>query len=667
VDRTVEQLATENVPAAFAAEPALSEAEAFRRAGDEAHALPIYIDLARTYEVPPAKLSASIARCYEHLGSYQDAISWLIRVVDATDSFLAWSSAGATLARLTKHAPARARAHCRVAVTGSYNVSQFAKMLPLATLRLGVGVTSFESLYGQYQQDLLDRRSSLYRSKPHQIVLAVHEGAVKLPENSDSPAVDVEAESARWKRLWDAVGDYSAATIIQHNFAPRPESVFGNLASGLPGSRYAMLHALNHILAQSAPGHVSIVDCERLSANFGRARWFDDRYWLRSKQAVALDALPLLARQSAAVIASRTGLSRKCLVLDLDNTLWGGIIGEDGINGIHLGGDGSGEAFVAFQDYLLALKDRGVLLAIASKNNEADAREVFERHPEMHIRLNDISAFVVNWDDKPANLRRIAARLGIALDALVLVDDNPAERQMVRRLAPDVDIVSLPPDPSGYRRALADYLGFEPVAVTLEDRMRTTQYRARAAAHQLASSAADIESFLSELRMEATVAPFDDLRFSRIAQLCGKTNQFNLTTRRHSPAALRDFMANPSYVTRYLELRDRLTDHGLVALAIAEIQPDALDIDTFLMSCRVIGRTVEEHLLAELSRSAARLGLSTLRGTYVPTAKNGIVRDLYRRFGFQRLSGGDDGATCWEYDLRALGPITSKFIAESQA
>jgi len=313
---------------------------------------------------------------------------------------------------------------------------------------------------------------------------------------------------------------------------------------------------------------------------------------------------------------------------------------------------------------VLELKQRGVILAVASKNNEADAREVFERHPEMRLGLEDLAVFAVNWEDKPANLRRIAQALDVGLDALVLADDNPAERQIVRRLVPEVDVLALPADPSDFRRALAGYLGFESIAITGEDRQRTAQYRARAAAAELASSAADIESFYRDLRMEAVVAPFDELHLARIAQLVGKTNQFNLTTRRHDAPTLRRFTDDPAYITRYLRLSDRFADHGLVALAIARIDGDTAEIDTLLMSCRVIGRTVEDHLLMHICRAAQNAGATRLRGTYLPSAKNQLVADLYQRLGFRLLEETPGGATRWEYDLAQRGPILNEFIAE---
>src|SRR5690606_25928420 len=338
-----------------------------------------------------------------------------------------------------------------------------------------------ESHYGQYQQDIIDPNSGLYAFKPNFVILAVHNGEVRLPAYTEDHEKAVEAEVARWTQLWRTVQERSGARGIQHNFVLDTDVPMGHLGSRLPGSRYMMTQKLNQRLGEAAGANVSIVDCERLAGTIGKNRWFDPKYWHLSKQAVSLDALPLLAKHTAAVLAADLGLSKKCLVLDLDNTLWGGIIGEDGLAGIKLGqGSPIGEAYVAFQEYILELKRKGVILAVNSKNNDADAREVFEKHPEMRIKLDDISMFVANWEPKPQNIQRIAQTLNIGIDSLVFVDDNPAERQAMRQFQPEVDVIVLPTDPSQYVRALSNYLLFETSSFTKEDAARAEQYRARA-------------------------------------------------------------------------------------------------------------------------------------------------------------------------------------------
>jgi FkbH-like protein len=298
---------------------------------------------------------------------------------------------------------------------------------------------------------------------------------------------------------------------------------------------------------------------------------------------------------------------------------------------------------------------------VVSKNNAADAREPFEKHPDMRLRLGDIACFSAGWDAKPDSVRAVARELGIGLDALLFVDDNPAERHAVRAALPDVDVLVLPEDPAYYVRALSRYLLLEPAAFTAEDAARTSQYQARAEAAALEAASGSMPEFLRSLRMRATLRPFDELDLPRIEQLIGKTNQFNLTTRRHALPRLRQFLATAGSVAFSVRLRDRFTDHGLVGVLIAVPDGDALDIDTWLMSCRVIGRTVEEAMLGELLRRARALGYNVVSGTYAPTAKNELVRDLYSRLGFE-AAGGDGGSTRWRYDLRRVDDTKTQYI-----
>jgi FkbH-like protein len=629
--------------------------------GGPTQAIEAYLVEAAGMEIPPPSLCLKLARSYERLGDYANACRWALAVVDGGHDFTSWQGAAALVQRCSpKKAPAMLRS-AKVALTGSYTTTYMRAMLELAARRLGIALEIYESHYGQYRQEIFDVQSRMYAFAPDFIVLAMHEGELSLPEYSASPQEEVELELRRWTTLWQAIAERSKARVIQHNFAVPCEAPLGHLGARLPGSCYMMTHALNARLGERAGGAVSIVDCDRLSALFGKQAWFDPRYWYLGKQAVALGALPLLAQHTVAVIAADLGLSRKCLLLDLDNTLWGGVIGEDGLSGIKLGNGPHGEAFVALQDYILKLKNKGVILAVCSKNNDADAREPFEKHPDMRIRLEDIAMFVANWQPKPDNIRMIAETLNIGLDAMVLLDDNPVEREVVRRFIPEVDVIPLPADPAQYTRALSQYLLFETSSFTSEDMQRTDQYRARARISELEASAASIEDFYRSLKMRAVVAPFDEFHLPRIVQLVGKTNQFNLTTRRHGMSQLRAFMADPGCVHLFLRLRDRFTDHGLVSVIIALRQGDTLDIDTWLMSCRVIGRTVEAEMLKHLCRRAEQLSCTSIRGTYIPTAKNIMVKEIFGEFGFV-LVADDGGTTTWIYELPAKGQIENEFI-----
>lgn len=622
------------------------------------------LEAVRAHEVPPGDLCLKVAKSHLAAGDPAEALAWLHAVTRAEDSFLAWQGAAKLLPEVAGAGTPRRTA--RVALLGSYTTDQFGPMLQLACDALGIEVELYSGGYDQYRQEILDERSGLYAFEPTHVVLAVHEGAAELPELAEEPEATVEHEAGRWQSLWTRIGERTTARVVQHTFAVRHDPVLGHLATRLPGSREALLRRLNAVLGRVAGNEVALVDCDRLASTWGKDRWFDDRYWFLAKQAVSLEALPLLARHTAAVIAAELGLSRKCLVLDLDNTLWGGVVGEDGLAGIRLGDGAEGEAYVAFQERILELKRKGIVLAIASKNDESEARSVFVDHPEMRIREDDIACFAANWDTKVDNIRWIAETLDLGLDSLVYVDDNPAERAIVRRFLPEVDVLRLPDDPALYGRALAEYLHFETATLSREDAARAEHYRARAKAAARRLELGDLEDFLRDLEMTAKIAPFDDVRLPRIVQLIGKTNQFNLTTRRHSLARVRELMAEPGAVHLFLELRDRFTDHGLVGVLIAVQREDAMEVDTFLLSCRVIGRRAEHAMLEQFAIRAREAGCNRLLGIYSPTAKNGLVRDLYPSLGFERV--GSDGETMvWEYNLDSGIPESTLIAVEEVA
>ncbi len=620
-----------------------------------------------TGPVPAPADCLVLAKAYEKRGDQQRAAGWACAATDTTDDFGAWLSASRIIKRCRPFLAARAQ-HARVAVLGSYTTTQLTSLLPLAAARAGLDIDVFETDYGQYRIDLLTDDSAVVAFRPDVVVLAVHEAEVSLPAFSDEPEAAVARELSRWTSLWQQIADRTGAHIVQHTFAIPPEVGLGHLAASTPGSRYAMLHRLNARLGEVASGRVSLVDCDRLAAVAGKYVWFDARYYHLAKQAVGLNAVPLLARHTGAVIAARLGLAKKCLVLDLDNTLWGGILGEVGFSGIAVGSGPVGEAYTAFQRYILALKDRGVILAICSKNDEAAVREVFTRHPDMSIRLEHIAMLAASWEDKPAAIRRIAATLGIGLDSLVFVDDNPAEREAVRQLVPEVDVVPLPADPAGYVKALSSYPFFETAALTAEDRARTQQYKARADISAGQQVAETLEDFLLGLDMQMRVTVVDETNAARVAQLINKTNQFNVTTRRRSEAQVRALIDDDGHVTQVVRLRDRFADHGIIGVLLARRSgADVLDVDTWLLSCRVLGRGVEDEMMQLLIAEAEREDVRVIRGTYVPSARNSQVADLFSRLGFvQTETGEQDGTTHWVLHLPAGRPATPGHILVEQ-
>ena len=399
-------------------------------------------------------------------------------------------------------------------------------------------------------------------------------------------------------------------------------------------------------------------DVDSLGVVGWSAGWTDDRLFFHAKLPCAPDFLIEYGYNLASLLAAQMGLAKKCLVLDLDNTLWGGVIGDDGLGGIRLGqGGAEGEAFVAFQHFVKSLKERGVILAVCSKNEEYNAKEAFEKHTEMVLRLDDISCFVANWNDKAANLREIARRLNIGLNSLVFADDNPAERGLVRQLVPEVAVPELPDDPAGYIEAIARHRYFQTTAIGKEDFQRSQYYLANAAREEaqqgLSGGSANVDDYLRSLGMVAKIGPVTDMSLERTAQLINKSNQFNLTTRRRSAADVMALMQDPAWVTRTISLADRFGDNGLISVVLAKIDDETLEIDTWLMSCRVLKRGVEALVHNHCCRVARSLGLKRLRGTYIPTAKKErcFVRDLYPNLGFTPTNGEADGPTVWEYKL----------------
>jgi FkbH-like protein len=346
-------------------------------------------------------------------------------------------------------------------------------------------------------------------------------------------------------------------------------------------------------------------------------------------------------------------------VLDLDNTLWGGVIGDDGVDGLVLGqGSALGEAFVAFQEYARELSRRGIILAVCSKNDAANAIEPFDKHPEMVLKRSDIASFVANWSDKVHNVRTIANELNIGLDSLVFVDDNPYERNLVREQLPVVAVPELPDDPARFPRALADAGYFEGLTVTEEDRARSAQYQYNRQRDELKASATDLQSFLRGMQMDLIYKSLDQLSLQRTVQLINKTNQFNLTTRRYSEDDILAVMCDQRAFGLQLRLVDRFGDNGIICVVIGRMQDeDALLLDTWLMSCRVLGRQVEPATLKLVAEHARKLGAKRLVGEYLPTKKNGMVRDHYARLGFTVVSTDATGGNRNVLELDSFVPI----------
>lgn len=559
----------------------------------------------------------------------------------------------------------------KVAVLGKYNFDTLISAIRVSLMAKGFIPEIYQSGYGLMEQEIIDPKSDFYGFKPDIALLVTGYRDVKeFPEHGADPATVnkmVDREAAKYASLWKTITDRMPCHILQNNIDIPVERPFGELEAKYPWAKTNYLRRINLKLGELAPGYVSILDIDHLSSKIGKRLWFDERFYYHSKDGFAFDCMPEYADLFALLVSAVKGASKKCLVLDLDNTLWGGAIGDEGIENIRFGqGSGDGEAYLEFARYIDALRRRGVVLAVCSKNDEETAREPFLKLEEMPIKLEDISVFMANWDDKATNIKRIAQKLNIGLDYLVFVDNDPIERELVKRFLPMVSVTELPDDPSLYKRALYDGHYFEMTEFSKEDRERSKYYRAQEGFDAEKEGAPDIATFLQSLNMKLTVSAFNDIDLGRITQLVNKTNQFNLTTRRYSEAEIRSVMKDSEYVTVSARLKDKFGDHGLISVFIGRIaEGSILEIDTWVMSCRVFSRKVEDNLFDHVLNVIRRRGISFVRGAYIPTKKNAIVKDLYSNFDFILRETEKNGTTHWELDLNTLRKTYGKMEVNS--
>jgi FkbH-like protein len=554
----------------------------------------------------------------------------------------------------------------RLAIVGGPTTLQLRQLVELFLAAEGIPAVIFEGGYGLFRQEILNPGSALDAFKPDLLFLAV--GARDLAR---FPAIDASsaeadrvatAELSGWSSLWEIARSRWNATVIQNNFEIEPERVWGHFSLRHAASRASYLQRLNRGLAEQAPSFVILHDVNGLVAEAGAGSWFDPRFYYEFKMPCGADCLPVYAYSVVSLLRAARGRSKKVVAVDLDNALWGGVVGDVGAGGIQLGqGSGEGEAYVAFQTFLKELSQRGIVLAVCSKNDPDKAREPFERRPDMVLKLSDVACFAANWDNKADSLRRIADELNLKLDAFVFVDDNPAERALVRRFLPEVAVPDLPEDPAGYIQAVARYRYFETTSFTREDAARTRLYAEDSHRRELAASSADLNSFLESLKMRIKVEPIHELNIERATQLVNKSNQFNLTTRRYAVAEIRAIAADTKWRTLTFSLRDNLGDNGLVSVLLVHKRGDEISVDTWVMSCRVLQRGVEQFVRNELVDLASEERCAWICGSYLPTANNGLVSNLYADLGFT-AAGPDHGQTLWRLGIAEGVPALSHFI-----
>jgi FkbH-like protein len=543
----------------------------------------------------------------------------------------------------------------KLAILSSSTTSYVVPAISAAAPRHGVFADIYVGDYGQTAQEIYGENTGLQAFAPDVVLLSLDFRALALEHSVialDTTRVDAAAQQIRW--LAEGIATRLNATVIIQNLVEPADPWAGHIDRRAGGSQFAMLRELNARVDQIATDLNGIVlDVDRLASLVGKAAWADRSQWYMAKLPFALDLTPLYADHVARLLGAIRGKARKCLVLDLDNTCWGGVIGDDGLDGIRIGqGSGEGEAFLAVQHYALDLKRRGVVLAVCSKNDEANALLPFDRHDEMALKRDDIAVFVANWDDKATNLKLIAQTLNIGTDALLFLDDNPAERARVRQMLPEVAVPEVGDDPALYPLAIAHSGWFETVSLTADDARRPEQYRANAVRAQTAQKLGNLDEYLQSLEMVCTMRPFDGQGRARIAQLINKSNQFNLTTNRYTEAEVAALEADPAIFTLQVRLSDKFGDNGMIAVAVFRPEgDDSWACDSWLMSCRVLGRRVEEATLQAVVEAARQSGIRRLIGRYIPSPKNGMVSDHFQKLGFARVSIATDGASAWSMNI----------------
>lgn len=546
----------------------------------------------------------------------------------------------------------------RIAVLGGSTTHDIIRMLELFLLNYGIEPEFYESEYAQYWQDAMFDNEELVQFHPDLIyVHTTGRNITFFPDMEDSlQGIEdkLEAQMNHFRAMWEKLENTYHCPVIQNNFEFPFYRILGNRDGYDPHGKTAFIQRLNMEFARYAAQqeHFYIYDIQYESAAFGLDRWTDPSYWHMYKYAMSMQAIPDFAFHLSHIIKAVFGKNKKAFVLDLDNTLWGGIVGDDGPENLEIGQETSmGQVYQEFQGYLKEHKKIGVLLNVDSKNEEENALAGL-KHPEGILKPEDFIVIKANWLPKSQNLTEIASELNIGRDALVFVDDNPAEREIIRQHVPETAVPEMTDgdqvNPDQFIRILDKNAYFEVVTLSEDDKHRNEMYKANAMRKEQEESFGNYSDFLKSLEMEAVIREFEPVYYSRIAQLTNKSNQFNLTTKRMTQAEVEQMAQDPGYITLYGKLKDKFGDNGVVSLVIGKKNGDTLELILWLMSCRVLKRDMEQAMLDTLVLQSRESGIRKLHGYYYKTAKNAMVKDFYGAMGFQKLSE-KDGDSEWEY------------------
>lgn len=563
----------------------------------------------------------------------------------------------------------------KIAILGGSTTHDFREILELFLLNQGIVPSFYESEYDQYWQDVMFDNEELFSFKPD--LIYIHTSSRNIKEFPTVRSAEEEIQELLdstfhyFKQMWDKIAEKYQCPIIQNNFEMPFYRLLGNSDFSDPHGGVNFINRLNGKLAAYAYKHKNfyVNDIHYMASCYGLQKWADPFYWHMYKYACAVPAIPEFAYNLSHIIKSIFGKNQKAFVLDLDNTLWGGVVGDDGADNIEIGQETSlGQAYSEFQWYLKLHKDLGVLLAIDSKNDEANALSGLSR-PDSILKPEDFLVIKANWESKDRNLIEIARELNIGTDSLVFVDDNPAERHIVKQQVPNVKVPEME-DIVSYITILDRSGFFEVTDLSSDDLRRNEMYHTNVERKKQEAAYTDYSEYLKSLNMSAEICPFSAVYMARIAQLTNKSNQFNLTTRRYSQAEIESYAKDPAYITLYGKLADTFGDNGVVSVVLGHIDEENIKlfhIDLWLMSCRVLKRDMELAMMDELVARCQARGVKRLRGYYYPTEKNSMVREFYSGQGFTKLSEDTDGNTVWEYPIPQVYERKNKVIRVNEA
>lgn len=555
----------------------------------------------------------------------------------------------------------------RIAILGGSTTSEVKNMLELFLLNQGIKPSFYESEYNKYYEDGMFDNAELVEFNPEIIYIHTSNRNItawpNVLDKEDDVQAMVKAEADKFTGLWNHLFEKYNCVIIQNNFEMPFYRLLGNQDASMLQGRTRFVNLLNEAFYSYARTHENfyIHDINYESASYGLEEWSNPFYWHMYKYAVSVPAIPFTAYGVANIIKSFLGKNKKVLALDLDNTLWGGVIGDDGAENIEIGQETSvGQTYSEFQSYVKEQQQLGVLLTVISKNDDDVARTGFAR-PDSTLKVDDFVAFKANWEPKDRNLVAEASELNLLPESFVFVDDNPAEREIIRQSIPGVAVPEVGQVES-YIQTIDRAGYFEVTKLSEDDIKRNEMYQANAKRNIAQANCADYGEYLQSLEMVGTIKPFEDIYMSRIAQLSNKSNQFNLTTKRYTQAEIEAIAADDSYITLYGKLEDKFGDNGVVSVVIGQKKDSELHMDLWLMSCRVLKRDMEYAMMDELVNHCKAAGINKIYGYYYPTAKNKMVKDFYGLQGFTKVSEDEEGNSTWEFVIDDSYQCKNKYI-----